>query len=166
MIDGKWFAFMIDIKIRQGAPSDGYVIAQMAIKLSLHEGEKPPLFGETEYQRFGFGKEKKFNTFVAESDKIICGYVLYCESFHVGLGSPGFNMLDLFVEKNWRRRGVGKLLMSAIASECSILGDAWITWQCHPKNKIALNFYQSIAGRRFNGADFELAGDALIKLSS
>ena len=157
---------MSDIKIRRGIPSDGYVIAQMATKLSLHEGESPPLFGETKYQRFGFGNEKKFNTFVAELNKNICGYVFYCESFHVGLGSPGFNMLDLFVDKNCRRRGVGKLLIGAIASECIILGDAWITWQCHPKNQIALDFYQSLEGRRFDAADFELAGNALIKLSN
>ena len=35
---------MLDINIREGVPSDGHAIVQMATKLSEHEGVSPPIF--------------------------------------------------------------------------------------------------------------------------
>jgi hypothetical protein len=39
-----------------------------------------------------------------------------------------------------------------------------MTWQCRPSNVAAMSFYDRIKGRRFNAANFELAGDALAKI--
>ena len=157
---------MLDINIREGVPSDGHAIVQMATKLSEHEGVSPPIFDKDRFARFGFGKNKRFDVLVAEArQETICGYSIFCHSFHVGLGTPGFNMLDLFVEQKLRRKGIARSLMGAMANKCIETNGAWITWQCHPNNTLALDYYQSIGGRQFKSVDFEIAGDQLIKLA-
>ena len=157
---------MLDIRIREGAPSDGKAITEMAAKLSEHEGVSPPIFDEERFERFGFGTEKRFDVLVAEVGlETVCGYLIFCHSFHVGLGTPGFNMLDLFVEQKLRRKGVARSLMSAMANKCIDTNGGWITWQCHPNNRLALDYYRLIGGRQFKSVDFEIAGDELIKLA-
>ena len=158
---------MLDIRIREGAPSDGKAIIEMAAKLSEHEGVSLPIFDEDRYERFGFGAEKRFDVLVAEVGlETVCGYLIFCHSFHVGLGTPGFNMLDLFVEQKLRRKGVARSLMSAMANKCIDTNGDWITWQCHPNNRLALDYYRLIGGRQFKSVDFEIAGDELIKLAA
>ena len=157
---------MLDIRIREGAPSDGQAITEMAAKLSEHEGVSPPIFDEERFTRFGFGAEKRFDVLVAEAGlETVCGYLIFCHSFHVGLGTPGFNMLDLFVEQKLRRKGIARSLMSVMANKCIDTNGGWITWQCHPNNRLALDYYRLIGGRQFKSVDFEIAGDELIKLA-
>ena len=158
---------MVDIKIRDGPPSDGCIIAAMAAELSLHEEAPMPLFDKEKFEQFGFGKQKMFNVLVAElKNRSVCGYVLFCNSFHVGLGTPGFNMLDLYVEKKFRRKGIAKSLMQTMADLCLEIDGGWITWQCHPNNKDALEYYKSIGGRQYKSVDFEIGGNDLRRLSS
>ena len=157
---------MLDIRIREGVPSDGQAITEMAAKLSEHEGVPPPIFDEERFKRFGFGAEKRFDVLVAEVGlETVCGYLIFCHSFHVGLGTPGFNMLDLFVEQKLRRKGIARSLMRAMANKCIDTNGGWITWQCHPNNTLALEYYRLIGGRQFKSVDFEIAGDELIKLA-
>lgn len=155
---------MDNITIRVGIPSDADSICALAAELSAHEGVAAPMFTPLDFKRFGFGKEQRFHSIVAESDTKIVGYLFFCDSFHVGMGSPGLNMLDLFVEKKFRQKGIGKKLMQALSTECNRRHGNWITWQCQPANETALRFYQNVGGRRYTAIDFELAGTALQRL--
>lgn len=120
--------------------------------------------------RFGFGAERRFEALIAEEtgpsghgDAI--GYALFCDMFHVGLGTPGLHMIDLFVEPRCRRFGVGRGIVAALARLCRGRDGTWMTWQCLPSNVAAMAFYDRIKGRRFNAANFELAGDALAAIA-
>jgi ribosomal protein S18 acetylase RimI-like enzyme len=158
---------MVDITIRAGVPSDGHIIVAMAKELSIHEGAPMPLFDKEKFERFGFGKQKMFNVLIAElKNRSVCGYVLFCNSFHVGLGTPGFNMLDLYVEKKFRRKGIAKSLMQTMAGLCLEIDGKWITWQCQPNNKDALEYYKSIGGRQYKSVDFEISDYDLRRLAS
>lgn len=163
---------MSGYEIRQARPSDGERIAEMAAALSAHEGEPPPPFDATTFRRFGFGEGRRFETVIAERGDPATrpggaiGYALYCDLFHVGLGTPGLHMIDLFVEPRCRRLGVARSLMATLARICQEREGTWITWQCLPSNAEAMGFYDRIKGRRFNAANFELAGDALTRIAT
>ncbi|MDA1309161.1 MAG: GNAT family N-acetyltransferase [Proteobacteria bacterium] len=152
---------MSGCQIRPAVPSDGQRVAEMAAALSAHEGEPPPPFDADSFRRYGFGAERRFDTILAEDQGRIIGYVLFCDSFHVGVGTPGLHMIDLFVEPAHRRSGAGRSLVGALSRICLERGGTWITWQCQPGNVEALEFYDRIKGRRFAAANFELTGDAL-----
>ena len=167
---------MENINIRPGNPSDGERVAEMAAALSAHEGEPPPPFSAETFRRFGFGEERRFESLVAEimggsaqgEDRggELAGYVLFSNLFHVGLGAPGLHMIDLFVEPRFRRLGLGRRMLAALARICREREATWITWQCLPSNAEAMAFYEDIGGRRFNAANFELAGPNLVRLAT
>lgn len=159
-------------RIRPAVPSDGERVAEMAAALSAHEGEPPPPFDAEAFRRFGFGPMQRFEALVAEADAVpgrgtdLIGYALYADMFHVGIGTPGLHMIDLFVEPESRRTGVGRGLMAALARICREREGTWITWQCLPSNAEAMTFYNRIRGRRYDAANFELAGAALERLAA
>lgn len=163
---------MIGYGIRPARPADAERVAEMAAALSAHEGEPPPPFDAAAFRRFGFGENRRFESIVAaERDQAgglgeVIGYALYCDMFHVGLGTPGLHMIDLFVEQRCRRLGVALGVMAALARICQKRDGTWITWECLPSNVEALAFYERISGRRFNAANFELAGDALSRIAA
>lgn len=158
-------------KIRPAEPSDGERVAEMAAALSAHEGEPPPPFDAAAFRRFGFGEDRRFETILAEAPATeatvaVVGYALYRDMFHVGMGTPGLHMIDLFVEPAHRGRGAGRGLVAALARICRDRDGTWVTWQCQPRNSEAMVFYERIGGRRFDAANFELAGDALAAMAS
>jgi len=166
---------MKNVRIRPGHPSDGERVAEMAAALSAHEGEPPPPFDAEIFRRYGFGAGHRFESLVAEvwenSDpqtergRTLAGYLLFSNLFHVGLGAPGLHMIDLFVEPRFRRFGLGRRMLAALARICHDREATWITWQCLPSNTEAMAFYENIGGRRFNAANFELAGPTLARIA-
>lgn len=163
---------MKNVEIRPGTPSDGERVAEMAAALSAHEGEPPPPFDAEVFRRFGFGDGRRFESLVVEvagefdRGGGLVGYVLFSNLFHVGLGAPGLHMIDLFVEPSMRRLGLGRRMLAALAKICVERDATWITWQCLPSNAEAMAFYEDVGGRRFNAADFELAGPNLMRLAT
>lgn len=161
--------------VRPAIPADGERVAEMAAALSAHEGEPPPPFDAEVFRRFGFGPERRFDALVAEITREpdrgagqpveIVGYTLFSNLFHVGLGAPGLHMIDLFVEPKCRRLGIGRGLLAALSRICQARDATWITWQCLPSNAEAMAFYDDIGGRRFNAANFELAGPNLARIA-
>ena len=137
----------------------------MAAALSAHEGEPPLPFDVDPFRRYGFGEERRFDLILVEDKGPVIGYALFCHSFHVGVGTPGLHMFDLFVEPSHRRSGAGRRLAGALSRVCLERGGTWIIWQCQPSNVEALEFYGRINGRRFAAANFELADDALAAIA-
>ena len=156
---------MSGVSIRVARPSDGERVAEMAAALSAHEGEPPPPFGPDVFRRYGFGPGRRFDTLLAEARGDVIGYVLFCDSFHIGLGAPGLHMIDLFVETEHRGSGAGRRLVGALSRVCLERGGTWLTWQCLPSNQVALTFYERIGARRFTAANFELSEDALAAMA-
>ena len=156
---------MLRLKIRDGRKSDAQAICDMAAALSAHEGVADPKFTIKDYQKYGFGRKQQFKTLVAEFSEKVVGYLIFCDSFHIGIGTPGLNILDLFVDNSFRRMGVGKKLFATLSSYCIRNEGTWITWQCQPKNESALHFYRAIGGRQYVALDFELADGDLVRLA-
>lgn len=156
---------MLGLKIRNGKKSDARAVCNMAAALSAHEGVADPKFTIEDYQKYGFGRRQQFKTLVAEAGEKVVAYLIFCESFHIGIGTPGLNILDLFVDNAFRRMGIGKKLFATLSSYCIRNDGTWITWQCQPKNESAIHFYRAIGGRQYAALDFELANNDLVRLS-
>ena len=133
------------IRIRALAPEDAGRVAELAASLSAFEGAPPPPFHAEDVVRWGTGPDHG--------------------GFHVGHGGPGLVLMDLFVESRARGYGVGRALMAALAQEALARSCRWITWQVHPENASAMDFYRAVGGRRYRAADFELGLTAIAALA-
>lgn len=153
------------IDIRPIRDEDAERVSEMAAALSAHEGQPPPPFSPADIRRHAFGSPRRFEGLVADTGKDLVGYVLFTDSFNVGIGTPGLHMLDLYVEPDHRRHGTARRLMAAISRICVERDGTWITWQSLPSNYVAIDFYDIVGGRRYRAANFELSGRALSDLA-
>lgn len=144
------------VNIRAMTRGDAPAVARMAHALSAHEGAEAPPFDAEAVLRWGFGPVRRFDGVVAELDGAVVGYALFHDGFHVGRGTPGLVLMDLYTEPTARRRGIGSGLMAAVAAAARGRGGNWVVWQVHPDNADGLAFYRAIGGRRYRAADFEL----------
>ena len=53
-------------------------------------------------------------------------------------------MAEIYVHENWRRKGVARALMAAIAQDARSRGHRFIWWVSHPENTDAQGFYASV----------------------
>lgn len=145
--------------VRPITPDDADRVIRMANALSAHEGAPPPALDADGLRRWGFGPRRRFDGVLAERGGRAVGYALFHPSFHVGQGSPGVFLMDLFVEPGARLHGVGRALMEGVRDAARGQQAAWIVWQVHPENVEALAFYRALGARRYRAADYELLVD-------
>ncbi len=144
------------LTVRSIRPEDASDLARMAAALSAHEGAEAPPFNADTVLRWGFGPNRRFGGVVAVAASRTVGYALFHDGFHVGRGSPGLVLMDIYTESSERLRGIGRALMQAVLATARQRGGNWVVWQAHPDNVDALAFYRAIGGHRYRAADFEL----------
>jgi GNAT superfamily N-acetyltransferase len=132
------------IKLRHAVPDDAPQIVEMAGLLCLHEGKPLPRLSIEEFVRDGFGPQAAFFTVVAEEDGKLLGYVAFYPGYDLETAGRGLHIADLFVHSPHRGRGVGKMLMAAVAKHCKHDGGSWVQWFCQKTNRLGLDFYTSL----------------------
>lgn len=108
-----------------------------------------------EFQNAGFSKKPVWKTFVAEADGEIVGFALYYIRYSTWKGCRMY-LEDLIVTKNWRGKGVGKLLFDRLIVEAHEMGFNGMSWQVLDWNEPAIKFYKkyeaAIEGGWLNGS--------------
>ncbi|XP_074274085.1 GCN5-related N-acetyltransferase 8-like [Silene latifolia] len=96
-------------------------------------------------------------------DAVVAGFVLFFPNYSSFLAKPGFYIEDVFVRECYRRRGLGSMLMKAVAHQAVKMEYGRVEWCVLDWNVNAIKFYEMI------GADVmqewricRLTGDALL----
>ncbi len=131
--------------VRTATAADAPEVVRLAQSLSIADGGRPSRLTEESYRRDGFGDNPAFSALVAEIDGRIVGYALYFPGYDTDRATRGVYLSDLYVDQAWRRRGVGRALMSATANACKSLGGEWMFWSVLKRNKNARKFYKTMA---------------------
>ena len=132
------------LTVRPATSGDVSEVVKLARALSIAEGQRPCRLTKIAYLRDGFGDNPAFSALVAEVDCKVTGYALYFEGYDTGRAARGVYLSDLYVDKAWRRQGIGKSLMQATANACKELGGEWMFWSVLKSNKSARKFYRTI----------------------
>ena len=90
------------------------------------------------------------------------GFVLFYPKYGILLGKAGFHVAGLYVRECYRKKGFGKMLLSAVAAQAVKMGYGEVEWVVFNSNVNAIGFYKKM------GAEFHeqtticrLAHDAL-----
>ena len=130
------------ISVRPAEPEDADVVARFAQALSLSDGGRPSHFTAEKYRHDGFGERPAFRALIAEVGGEPVGYALYYPGYDTDRATRGVYLADLYIMARFRRRGVGRMLMRAVARACRSDGGAWRFWSVLKRNR---------AGRRSDG---------------
>ncbi len=90
----------------------------------------------------GFGTQKLFHCFVAESDNAIVGMALVYPRYSTWKG-PIIHLEDLIVTEDMRGSGLGTALLNEVVKYGNSLGVRRINWEVIDWNEPAIEFYES-----------------------
>ncbi|CAK7325440.1 unnamed protein product [Dovyalis caffra] len=112
-----------------------------------------------------------FKSGIADEDDdnvTVAGFVLFVPSYTSFSGKPGFHVEDLLVRKCYRRKGFGRMLLSAVAEQAVKMGFKRVEWSVLEWNVNAIKFYEEMGAKvlsewrvcRLTGDALEAYGDA------
>ncbi|KAL4575208.1 hypothetical protein LXL04_022050 [Taraxacum kok-saghyz] len=85
-----------------------------------------------------------FKSSTMEDGVIVAGFVLFFPNYSTFLAKPGFYIEDLFVRESYRRKGLGKMLLSAVARQAVAMGYGRVEWVVLDWNTNAIKFYEEM----------------------
>ncbi|XP_065872703.1 GCN5-related N-acetyltransferase 8-like [Euphorbia lathyris] len=102
-------------------------------------------------------------------DVVVAGFVLFFPNYSSFLAKPGFYIEDLFVRECYRRKGMGKMLLSAVAGQAVKMGYGRVEWVVLDWNVNAIKFYEEMGAKilpewricRLTGESLEAYRDAI-----
>ncbi len=91
-----------------------------------------------------FGERPYIEAILAEWSGKVVGFGLFFPNYSTFLTKPGIYLEDLFVLPNYRRKGIGKAMLSYIGKLAIERGAGRLEWSVLDWNQSAIAFYQEI----------------------
>jgi GNAT superfamily N-acetyltransferase len=113
-----------------------------------------------------FGSNPRAEALIARVEGDVAGFALYFHNYSTFLAKPGVYLEDLFVRPPFRGRGIGRALLSRLATIALERGCGRFEWAVLDWNKDAIGFYEALGARPMNDwTVYRLTGDALQRLA-
>jgi GNAT superfamily N-acetyltransferase len=153
--------------IRTATAADVPQILAFVRGLALYE-RAPDQVTATEESllRDGFGPNPFYYCLIAEEDSAPAGFALFFFNYSTWQGRPGVYLEDIFVEPEYRGRGIGKLLLKQVAVFAVERGCQRMAWEVLDWNTPAIDFYRAMRAEFMDEwRNVRLSGDALARLA-
>ncbi len=152
--------------IRPAQPADVPVILRLIRALADYERLTAEVTAnETRLHKSLFpddGSAPMAHCVIADVDGAPVGFALYFFNYSTFLARPGLYLEDLFVQPEFRGRGLGKALLLHLAKLANQRGCGRMEWAVLDWNQPAIDFYKSLGARRMKEWQVcRLAGEAL-----
>lgn len=150
------------ITIRDGEPKDVGNLFELIKELAEYEQAPTELINTPEnLLNDAFGPNKAFGFIVAENNDIekIVGTSVYYIRYSTWKGRVLY-LEDLIVSSEFRRQGIGGMLMQATRKKADELNCKRITWQVLDWNQPAIDFYKNYT-QNFDGGWVNVHWDCL-----
>ena len=144
--------------IRPATSEDAEAIALLMRELYREEGVRAETQAD-EIARALFGEKRSVQlaAFVAQVEGEVVAALLYYPGYDTLSAIEGYHLADIIVTKNFRRRGIGKALLLALAQRSLAEGKTWLSLTVLSNNDTARAFYQSL-GMQQAAVDFLALG--------
>ncbi|AKN17911.1 GNAT family N-acetyltransferase [Mycobacterium haemophilum] len=157
----------MNIAIRRARPEDAAEITAMIHALAEFEHAADHCtVTETQISAALFGSSPTVQGHVAEVDGELAAMALWFRNFSTWDGVAGIYLEDLFVRPRFRRRGLARALLSALAAECLDNGHTRLSWAVLNWNSDAIALYDGIGGHpQREWTTYRLSGPRLAELA-
>jgi GNAT superfamily N-acetyltransferase len=153
--------------IRRAAPRDVGDITRMIHALAEFEhAAEQCTVTETQISTALFGDPPTVHGHVAEVDGQIAAMALWFVSFSTWDGVAGIYLEDLFVRPGFRRGGLARALLAALARECLAKGYTRLSWAVLNWNSDAIALYDGVGAEpQRQWTTYRLSGPRLAELA-
>ena len=94
-----------------------------------------------------FGDRVSAEVIVAEIEDKVVGFALFFPNYSTFLTQPGIYLEDLFVLPEYRRRGIGKAMLSHLGKLAVERNAGRLEWSVLDWNASAIAFYQNMGAK-------------------
>jgi GNAT superfamily N-acetyltransferase len=113
-----------------------------------------------------FGPRRFAEALLACADEQPVGFAIFFHNYSTFLARPGLYLEDLYVQPAFRGRGLGKLLVTAIARIAVERGCGRFEWTVLDWNKPSIEFYESLgAEMKHDWRIMRVSGSSLVKMA-
>ncbi len=114
-----------------------------------------------------FGEKPFAECLLAKMDGQTVGFALFFHNYSTFLGQPGIYLEDLFVQPDFRGKGIGRKLLQSVAQIAGQRKCGRLEWAVLDWNQPAINFYDSLGATAMKQwFTYRLTGEALQKVGS
>lgn len=156
--------------VREAKKGDEGEILRLITELAVYEKMLDEVVNTEEMLRdMLFSDNPLIFAFIAEIDESnkAVGFALYFYNYSTFVGKKGLYLEDLFVEPEFRGKGIGKALFTRLAQESVKQDCGRFEWQVLDWNTPSIDFYKSMGAISMDGwSTFRLAGNALASLGA
>jgi GNAT superfamily N-acetyltransferase len=156
--------------VREAKKGDEGEILRLITELAVYEKMLDEVVNTEEMLRdMLFSDNPLIFAFIAEIDETnkAVGFALYFYNYSTFVGKKGLYLEDLFVEPEYRGKGIGKALFTRLAQESVKQDCGRFEWQVLDWNTPSIDFYKSMGAISMDGwSTFRLAGNALASLGA
>lgn len=155
-------SFSIRPATRADIPAILGLIRELAIyEKLLHEVEATP-----ELLQKHLFDEPRARVLIAEHEGVAVGYALFFYNFSTFLARPGIHLEDIFVQPQFRGRGIGKSLLIQVAQIAAQENCGRLEWNVLDWNEPSIAFYKSMGAVPLDDwTIMRVTGDALTQLA-
>jgi GNAT superfamily N-acetyltransferase len=137
------------IAIRPATPADTPLILDFIRGLAAYEKLSHEVAAdEAQLRRTLFAAPPVAHCVLGFADGAPAGFALYFFNYSTFLARPGLYLEDLFVQPEFRGRGIGKALLLHLAQLANARGCGRMEWSVLDWNQPAIAFYESLGARR------------------
>ena len=157
----------MELRIEPARPEDVPLVLELIRELAEYEKEPDAARATAQQIREAlFGERAAAEAVIAWVDGEAAGWALWFQNFSTWTGRPGLWLEDLFVRPRFRRRGVGRELLTYLASLCLQRGYGRFEWSVLDWNTGAIEFYESLGAEAMGEwTTMRVSGEALRRLS-
>lgn len=150
---------MADWRIREAESEDLEEIHSLARELAEAVGDSPPERGAVQARFEELLEEPRAHTLVAEGEDGVVGVVSFWIKPDLAHGDVVVDMPMLAVAQDYRRSGVGKMLVDEVRKRASDHDADLIELVATSDNKSAREFYSSLGFVETDHISLEFVGD-------
>ncbi|NES72319.1 MAG: GNAT family N-acetyltransferase [Okeania sp. SIO2D1] len=135
----------LPLKIRRATRADVPTIFKLIKALAEYEKLSHTVTGSPQQlEKHLFGQPAYAEAILAEWEGEKAGFALFFTNYSTFLTQPGIYVEDLFVLPGYRRRGIGKALLSHVAKLAVERGVGRLEWSVLDWNTPAIALYKSM----------------------
>src|ERR1700758_4640934 len=138
---------MPELSLRFATPQDAPAIFRLVSELAKYEKlEHEVISSSIDFERTLQDPKSKVEVLLAFWSGEPVGFALFFENFSTFLGKPGLYLEDLFVQPEFRTRGVGTALMTRLIEIAQERKYGRVEWAVLDWNQPAIKFYTERIG--------------------
>ena len=144
---------MPELSLRFATPDDASGIFWLVSELAKYEKlEHEVISSPDDFRRALEDPKSKVEVLLAFWSGEIVAFALFFENFSTFLGKPGLYLEDLFVQPEFRTKGVGTALMTRLIEIATERKYGRVEWAVLDWNETAIQFYTEKIGAKLMGS--------------